>query len=69
MLVLMTLGSYETIAQSTNNQGIAPPQTWDAMGLEPWLTEQAQSLVSHEQPISPNADLFQQGFDRYAAPV
>ena len=33
--------SYETVAQSTNNQGIAPPQTWDAAGLGP-----ASALVS-----------------------
>ncbi|GJE99727.1 acetyl-CoA synthetase-like protein [Phanerochaete sordida] len=58
---------YDTIAQSTNNQGIAAPRTWDTAGLEPWLSEQAQSLVSHEQPIATGADLFQQGFDSLSA--
>ncbi|GJF00095.1 acetyl-CoA synthetase-like protein [Phanerochaete sordida] len=58
---------YETIAQSTNNEGIAPPRAWDIAGLAPWLTEQAQSLVSHEEPIAPDTDLFRQGFDSLSA--
>ncbi|GJF00089.1 acetyl-CoA synthetase-like protein [Phanerochaete sordida] len=58
---------YETITQSTNNEGIAPPRSWDVAGLELWLTEQAQSLVSHDKPIARGVDLFQQGFDSLSA--
>lgn len=64
MFLLIIVVRYETIAASTNNQGIAPPLSWRAADLEPWLADQAASLVSHGKPISPTVDLFQQGFDR-----
>ncbi|EKM50011.1 uncharacterized protein PHACADRAFT_130503 [Phanerochaete carnosa HHB-10118-sp] len=55
---------YETISASTDNQDISPPRSWEAADLEPWLTEQAESFVSHGRPIALAIDLFQQGFDR-----
>ena len=64
MFLLIVVVRHETISASTNNQGIAPPQSWGTADLKPWLVDQATSLVSHGQPISPTVDLFQQGFDR-----
>ncbi|EKM52251.1 uncharacterized protein PHACADRAFT_260494 [Phanerochaete carnosa HHB-10118-sp] len=58
---------YETISASTNNYGIAPPISWEAAHLEPWLVRQAASLVSQGQSISPASDIFQQGFDSLSA--
>lgn len=56
---------YETVAESTNNQGIQPPQSWSSEDLEPWLLEHAASLVTHRDEFSRSVDVFQQGFDRY----
>jgi hypothetical protein len=56
--------SYETIAESTNTEGIAPPESWRSDDLKPWLLEQARNLVSHGEGINASSDLFQQGFDR-----
>ncbi|KIP12189.1 hypothetical protein PHLGIDRAFT_371020 [Phlebiopsis gigantea 11061_1 CR5-6] len=58
---------YETVAESTNVKGIEPPLAWDVEQLEPWLVEQATSLVEREKSITVDGDLFQQGFDSLSA--
>ncbi|EKM60508.1 uncharacterized protein PHACADRAFT_246502 [Phanerochaete carnosa HHB-10118-sp] len=58
---------YKMISASMSNEGIDPPRSWKAADLEPWLTGQAMSLVSHEQPVALAVDLFQQGFDSLSA--
>ena len=63
-ILFIVVVRHETISASTNNQGIAPPQSWATADLETWLVDQAASLVSHGEPISSVVDLFQQGFDR-----
>ncbi|EKM59937.1 uncharacterized protein PHACADRAFT_206156 [Phanerochaete carnosa HHB-10118-sp] len=55
---------YETISASTDSQGINPPRSWKAADLEPWLTEQAESFVSHGRPIALAVDLLSATFFR-----
>ena len=63
-ILFIVVVRHETISASTNNQGIAHPQSWATADLETWLVDQAATLVSRGEPLSPTADLFQQGFDR-----
>ena len=55
---------YETIAESTNTEGIKPPKSWKYEPLEAWLLEQARGLVPRAENVGPSDDLFQHGFDR-----
>lgn len=44
---------------------MTPPTTWAAADVELWLAVQASDINSNV-PLDVDADLFSQGFDRYA---
>ena len=54
---------YQTVADSADTKGIAPPQNWTVPDVEAWLLAHTASLKSNEQ-ISPIKSVFEQGFDR-----
>lgn len=58
-------GRYQTIADSADTKGIAPPRTWTVPDIERWLLAHAASLQPH-QALSPVKSVFEQGFDRCA---
>ena len=53
---------YETVEASIQ---AAPPKSWSDVDLESWLVSQAADLHSGKK-FDIKADLFEQGFDRYA---
>ncbi|KAF7305562.1 PKS-PP domain-containing protein [Mycena chlorophos] len=63
---------YETLGTSHGHatgagSDIAPPTSWSAASLEPWLLAHASSLQLSSTKINPATDLFQQGFDSLGA--
>ncbi|KIP04467.1 hypothetical protein PHLGIDRAFT_193243, partial [Phlebiopsis gigantea 11061_1 CR5-6] len=56
---------YQTVADSTDSRGIAPPPTWAREDIEQWLLQHCTS-INNGVPISPSRDFFDQGFDRHA---
>ena len=59
----MYIHRYNTIADSSSTQGVAPPKSWTAGDLEGWLLEHATSINEGRVPLM-DVSLFQQGFDR-----
>ncbi|EKM51563.1 uncharacterized protein PHACADRAFT_212203 [Phanerochaete carnosa HHB-10118-sp] len=57
---------YKTVAESTNVDDIALPESWSEDELVHWLSAQAAS-VNNDRVPSPDLDLFQQGFDSLSA--
>lgn len=54
------------VDEKTNvNEAIKPPDVWEAAPIQSWLLELAAELSNLPQ-ISPDVDLFHQGFDRFA---
>ncbi|KAF7362617.1 General substrate transporter [Mycena venus] len=54
---------YDVVAEKTNIvDAIKPPSVWELATIQPWLLELAIDL-SDSPEISPEVDLFQQGFD------
>lgn len=54
---------YETVADSADARGIAPPVAWTVDEIEPWLMRHCES-VNDGVAIAPERDMFDQGFDR-----
>lgn len=54
---------YETIAQTSDANGIDPPVSWAENNVVPWLLDHAKALLA-TQDVSSTNDLFGQGFDR-----
>lgn len=55
---------YETVeASAKESEKVEPPQSWLEGDLEPWLIKHAVDIMSSEI-VDPQADLFEQGFDR-----
>lgn len=52
---------------STLSHGIAPPSDWALEEVQPWLLAHATFINGGNAP-TPEGDLFEQGFDRYALP-
>lgn len=59
---------YQTLADSTDAQGISPPNSWTSEDVVDWLGEHAASLNGGKAP-PPSADVFSHGFDRFAFDV
>ena len=58
---------YETVdASSEGPEGLAGPPAWTSSVLGEWLLEHARTISSNGV-VDPQADLFAQGFDRWAA--
>ncbi|KAJ3543082.1 hypothetical protein NM688_g5900 [Phlebia brevispora] len=53
---------YDTVADSSDSKGIAPPNSWEPAELEAWLTEHAAAVGCGHIPL-PTVSLFDQGFD------
>ncbi|GJE88919.1 acetyl-CoA synthetase-like protein [Phanerochaete sordida] len=53
---------YNTVADSADTRGIAPPATWEAGDIKLWLASHV-ALVNNGKTISPSRDMFDQGFD------
>ena len=60
-----SLTRYETVEASRGSNGVVPPATWNVGAVEEWLMEHATSIADDREVLS-TADLFEQGFDRYA---
>jgi hypothetical protein len=43
---------------------VQPPKDWSEAGFRDWLIEQVQDVLGVDN-IKPDADLFEQGLDRY----
>ncbi len=54
---------YQTVDDSKDTKGIAPPASWTVEDIETWLLENA--ITIEDSQIDPIIDLFDQGFDRY----
>lgn len=62
---ILMVDRYGTVEdQISTSDSIEPPTAWNAVPLQKWLLDQAARLCN-VSTISPTADLFQQGFDRF----
>ncbi|KAJ3525806.1 hypothetical protein NM688_g8348 [Phlebia brevispora] len=52
---------YDTVDDSRDTKGIAPPASWIVEDIETWLMEHASAIK--DSRIDPSVDLFDQGFD------
>lgn len=63
--LIYSFARYQTVDDSTDARGIAPPESWDSSTVEAWLSRHSSAL--HDGGlVEPTVDLFDQGFDRYA---
>jgi hypothetical protein len=53
---------YNTVGGQSSVQ---PPKDWSEAGFQAWLIEQVQDVLGVNN-IKPDADLFEQGLNRYA---
>ncbi|KAJ7077669.1 putative aminoadipate reductase, partial [Mycena belliarum] len=58
---------YETMESSGGSASVAVPTAWDASSIQRWLLELTADLVQGGTRISPDVDLFEQGFDSLSA--
>ena len=58
------LNRYQTIADSADSKGIAPPTSWEQPDILRWLLDHCQSIRNSEKPILVEQSIFEQGFDR-----
>ena len=57
---------YDTVQQSSNANGIAPPATWTVDDVERWLLAHAKAIMTDSgDHLSPYVDMFEHGFDRF----
>jgi hypothetical protein len=56
--------SYDAAQSSGEMEGIEPPRTWKVGEISHWLAR-AAAAVHNGESVDINADLLEQGFDRY----
>lgn len=57
---------YDTVASNVGAEGVEPPKTWEQEDIQFWLDAHITDILSGKH-INPTSDIFEQGFDRYAA--
>lgn len=62
--VSTSLVRYAVVESNAAGGSVSPPPTWSPSHVQAWLLEQAED-INPGKGISPGADLFEQGFDRY----
>ncbi|CAL1703617.1 unnamed protein product [Somion occarium] len=57
---------YQTVEESADAKGIAPPKEWTTDEVQSWLSDLGAS-INEEKRLIPNLDFFEQGFDSLSA--
>ncbi|PCH35037.1 NAD(P)-binding protein [Wolfiporia cocos MD-104 SS10] len=57
---------YQTVEESRDSHGVAPPPSWNASDIQAWLLEHAAAISNEKRPTVDH-DLFDQGFDSLSA--